>query len=296
MAVFLGLDCGGSSCRAIAINSSGAILHQGQAGSANLANTAPGRLQNHLYRATENSPAPDFVCGCFAGLLTSDDRARAEDILSRTFPTAKVRSEPDYFAALMASENADLCVVAGTGSVVCSLIDGKLHKSGGRGYLLGDPGSAFQYGRASMLHFLEVGKEGISEVLAQVLVQRFGSLEENEVLAKLYRGGLPAAQLAKFASPFSKDVKAGQSYAIEALETQTNALVSVVRSHVDQFHPPRPDMLVCLAGGLWDGSSVFRNAFESKLRHSLSERAISVVRIAKPPVYGAVELAKELAN
>ena len=127
MAVFLGLDCGGSSCRAVAVNTSGAILHQGQAGPANLANTPPGRLQNHLYRATENSPAPDFVCGCFAGLLTADDRSRANDILARTFPSAKVRSEPDYYAALMASEDADVCVVAGTGSVVCSLVNGKLN-------------------------------------------------------------------------------------------------------------------------------------------------------------------------
>jgi len=295
MAVFLGLDCGGSSCRAISVNSSGDILHQGQSGPANLANTPTGRLFSHIRRASESQSNPDFVCGCFAGLLTEEDRIRAKDILKSVFPAAAVRTEPDYFAALRASEGADMCVIAGTGSVVCSHVDGKLAKSGGRGYLLGDVGSAFQFGRSALLHFLEVGPNRISPELAHAIEQKFGSLNENEVLARLYRGGLPAAQLAKLAGAFAKDAKANAPYALSTLESQMNSLVSVTQKHIDTFHSVRRSLSVCLAGGLWEGSSIFRNAFIEKLRPMYPEREITISRISRPPVYGAVELAKELA-
>lgn len=295
MSVFLGLDCGGSSCRAVAIDSEGHTLHQGQAGPANIASTPPGKLQNHVIKASREAPAPDYVCGCFAGLLVQEDRRRAEQFLSATFPGAKVRAEPDYFAALMASEGADICVIAGTGSLVCSKHNGVVVKSGGRGFILGDYCSAFQFGRAAMMHFLQVGPNRCSENLAAVIEERFGSVQENEVLARLYRGGLPTAQLAKLASAFAKDVRAGESYTEPVLKEQTSLLAKIVKSHITSYCPHQKELTISLAGGLWDGSSVFKNAFEEQLRQELESVCIELVRIARPPVYGAVELAKELA-
>lgn len=296
MPIFLGLDCGGSSCRAVATDERGAVLHQGQAGPANLASTPPGKIYNHILKASGEGVRPNFVCGCFAGLLTQDDRERAEDNLRRIFSGATVRAEPDFFAVLTACEDSDLCVIAGTGSIVCSRKDGELQKSGGRGYLLGDVGSAFQYGKAAMLHFLNEGKENVSEALRAAIQERFGSLEENEVLAKLYRGGTPAAMLSKLVSAFAKDCREGRPYAMETLESQTEALSQVVMHHAKRHFSGTPDLSVTLAGGLWEASPIFRNHMESKLRSSMPERALTVMRIAKAPVYGAVQLARELAS
>lgn len=296
MAVFLGLDCGGSSCRAIAADESGAILHQGQAGPANLASTPPGKIHSHVVRAAQEGPEPDFVCGCFAGLLVSDDRIRAVEMLHTIFPNAAIRAEPDYFAALMASDDADVCIIAGTGSLVCSRKDGAVVKSGGRGYILGDVGSAYQYGRAAMLHFLDVGPKNCSEALSTLVFTRFGSHDESAVLARLYRGGLPAAQLAKLAPAFGKDVRAGIPYAVRVLEEQTIALAKIVQRHIETHFESRNELRATLAGGLWDGATLYRNALETKLNELMPKRQIEFHRISRPPVHGAVQLARELAR
>lgn len=295
MSIFLGLDCGGSSCRAVAINQDGQVLHQGQAGPANLASTPPGKILSHVMRASNEGPQPNFVCGCFAGLLIEADRERAIEMMRGIFPQAELRAEPDYYAALMASDDATVCVIAGTGSLVCSRQDGRVVKSGGRGYILGDVGSAYQYGRAALLHFLDSGPKNVSEPLRKIVEERFGAINENEVLARLYRGGLPAAQLAKLAATLGKDARAGEPYALHALDDQSERLAQVAASHINRFHSDLPEVVISLAGGLWDGSTLFRATFESKLRTIMPHKALTIMRINRPPVHGAVQLAKEMA-
>ena len=204
MAVYVGLDCGGSSTRVVAVDELGSVLYQGQGGSANLASTPEKLLANNLRKATVDCPQPTGVCGCFAGLLTKDDRERGELHLRHLFPYAAVRAEPDYAAALFANEPfPDLCVICGTGSLICSRAEGNVVKSGGGGYILGDIGSAYQFGRDALRHFLYSPQEPSSR-LVKAVEEFFTSTEANQVIAKVYRTPSPAALIAKFARPLGK--------------------------------------------------------------------------------------------
>ena len=298
MPIFVGLDCGGSSCRALALDESGATLHSGQAGPANLASTPPKRLESNVRKTLEGCPPADYVAGCFAGLLTEIDRARAVALLKEIVPSAQaVRAEPDYVAALMAcGPEVDICLIAGTGSLICSRSEGRVVKSGGGGYLLGDFGSGCQYGRALLQHFLVVGARGLSELARKAIEKQFGSTDENEVLATLYRGGAPAARLAKLAPTLARDAHAGEPYALQALREQTAQLAAIVRSHVDRFLSHKRELRICLAGGLWEASSLFQSQLESALCAAHAEMELEFSRISRPPVQGAVRLAQELAS
>jgi glucosamine kinase len=295
MPIYLGLDCGGSSCRTLALDEAGNTIHMGQAGPANLASTPPKRLEKNVLKALEGCPPPDFVAGCFAGLLTEDDRQRAIAMLKEFAPSAAIRAEPDYAAALMACEpGTDICLIGGTGSLVCSYVGGKVVKSGGGGYLLGDFGSACQYGRAVLQYFMVVGADGLSETTRGLIERQFGSLNENDVLAALYRGGAPAARLAKLAPAIARDALAGEPYAMQAIKEQTAALASIVRTHFERFHGHKRSLSICLAGGLWDASPIFQSQLEAALCAAFSEVELTFSRIARPPVHGAVRLAQEL--
>jgi len=295
MPLYLGLDCGGSSCRCLALDGAGTPVHMGQGGPANLASTPPKRLEANVRKALNGCPPPDFVAGCFAGLLTQTDRDRAIELLQEIAPNAKIRAEPDYAAALMACEpGTDICLVGGTGSLVCSNFEGRVVKSGGGGYLLGDVGSASQYGRALLQHFLVVGADCLSENTKKVIDKQFESLIENEVLATLYRGGAPAARLAKLAPALARDAQSGEPYAVQALKEQTAAMASIVRIHFERFHRQKRTLNICLAGGLWEASPVFQSQLEAALCAAFSEVELTFSRIARPPVHGAVRLAQEL--
>jgi N-acetylglucosamine kinase-like BadF-type ATPase len=294
MAVFLGFDCGGTSCRAMALDAEGDVLFTGHAGPGNIVTTPEYYLRKHLQQASRECPPPDRVCGCFAGLLTKDDHCEAVKLLKELFPKAACKAEPDYHAALMSCKpGTHACVVAGTGSVVCSRIDGRLVKTGGRGFLLGDFGSTAQYGRDALAHFLNVGESSASARMRDCVRERFDSLDESDIVSRLYRHPSPVSLMVRLASPIVHDYKAGESYAIESVRRNTRALAAVAAQHCMRHFPQEESLNIVLAGGLWKLSEIFKSSFEQELAERLGPGKAQLSRIGRPPVYGAAMLAKE---
>lgn len=307
MPTYVGLDCGGSSSRVVAMDHTGAILFQGQSGGANLASTPERIIGANLRKAALGCPQSDFVCGCFAGLLTQEDRDRALIHLSHAFPGAVVKAEPDYAAALYATAmKPDVCVIAGTGSLVCSSIQGKICKSGGGGFVLGDFGSAFQIGKEALQHYL-FGLESPTPALKEGVCQLFGSLEPNPIVAKFYKITSPAAHLAKLAKVVSHDANAGSQYAIEIIDSNMSKLADIVKRHMLEYNLGQspfdqrekvsmPSFSILLAGGVWKAGHTFRDAFYSHIQERFNCDSIHTQVIDQPPVRGALRLAKELSH
>lgn len=294
MSVFVGLDCGGSSSRVLAMDENGNVLFQGQAGAANLLSTPEPRLRKNLSFAVQGCPKAEYVCGCFAGLINEEVRGKGEDILRGLFPGASVRAEPDYTAALYASApETHVCVIAGTGSLVCSRKDGKVVKSGGRGYILGDFGSGYQFGRDALIYYLD-DPEHASPNLRRAVTELFGTGDEGAIVAAVYRSATPAGLLGKLAKVVGIDARAGEAYAISSVEKHVAQLVEVVKRHIHEHVPPAENLHVSLAGGVWKVAAIFRDQFGQMLGNAFPEREVTTYRIARPPLYGAVELAKEL--
>lgn len=292
-AVYVGLDCGGSTSRALAITEAGIAVFRGQSGAANLATTREPVLRRHLWRATEDCPAPAAVYGCFAGLLTDGDRERAEGLLRQLFPGALVGAAPDYAAAFMAAETPiDVCVVAGTGALICSKRGDAWVKTGGGGYLLGDDGSAFDLGRRALKEYL-FGQAKPSPAMAAIVQTTFGTAVHNEIIAKVYADPSPPALLAKLAPGLIADADEGRSEAVRGLEEAMNTLAGQTARHIGRHVTGTGTVRIGLVGGVWKASANVVDVFASAIRTKL-DRPFDVERLKRPPVYGAVMLAKEL--
>ena len=294
MSVYVGLDCGGSSSRVLAVDEKGAILFQGQSGAANLVSTPEGRLRKNLGNATTGCPTPDFVCGCFAGLINDSVRSRGLSILQDTFPDSHYfRAEPDYTAALFASEEADICVIAGTGSLICSRQSGKIVKCGGRGYILGDEGSGYSFGRDVLLAYLS-DPTLISNSALRSIQEVFGSTEETVIVTGVYKAPSPATILARLVKALGHDAAEGRPYAIASVENHTAQLANLFVRHVISHHGSANKLSVSLSGGVWKAAAIFKDTFRDVLNRSLPDVEFDIRRLTKPPLYGAVELAKEM--
>ena len=143
---FLGIDGGGSRCRARIRDSEGALLGEAVGGSSNIYQSFNGALANIIATAEEAAikaglKTIQLHAGLgLAGLVTS---LGAEKIAAANLPFASVTADNDAYAACMgafAGGDGGI-VIAGTGSIGFALIDGVRHMVGGWGFALGDHGS-----------------------------------------------------------------------------------------------------------------------------------------------------------
>ncbi len=186
-----------------------------------------------------------------------------------------------------------MCVVAGTGSLVCSRAGRGVVKSGGKGYLLGDEGSAFAYGRDALRYFLNHPRDA-SSALRKAVAEVFGTEDEGEIVSSVYRAPTPAPLLARLAKAVGADATAGEEYALRLADWHGGQLAEITLAHIARHLPGADAVSVCLAGGLWKASAAFRDTFAGRLAEGLGRRELVVSRIARPPLHGAVELAREM--
>lgn len=294
MGVYIGLDCGGTACRALAIDDEGRALWRSQSGSGNLASTPDAIFERNLDRLLGGAPEADSICGCFAGLLTEEDRERAVAALAKRVQARKIFAYPDVMAVI-ASSDAELVVIAGTGSLVASISNGALVKTGGGGFLLGDEGSGFRYGRSLLKHYLQY-PDGATATAKHALLESFGTLDASDIVSRTYRPSPAVSKIAGLLEAFVVDLEARSSYAVAALEAETSALAVQVLCHTRKVAPDLAVVRASLAGGVWKASPLFADELKRRLQEIGGNIEWKLSRLTKPPVYGAAILARELVQ
>ena len=143
---FLGIDGGGSRCRARIRNVAGLVLGEAVGGASNIYQDFDGAIATIIATATEAAasaglkPAGLHAGMGLAGIVTS---VGAEKIEASRLPFASVVADNDAYAACMGAFSGDDggIVIAGTGSIGFALVGGERYMVGGWGFQLGDHGS-----------------------------------------------------------------------------------------------------------------------------------------------------------
>ncbi|MDN5567872.1 MAG: ATPase [Paracoccus sp. (in: a-proteobacteria)] len=161
MVLYLGLDGGGTGCRAAIADDTGQVLGRGEGGPANINSDPQGATVSILAAATAamvqaGATPTDLVAvlGVAGGGLAAP-AARMRDRL----PFARTLVVNDAVTATRgALGTADGILVAiGTGSVLAVQRAGELHQYGGRGFLMGDEGSGAVLGRTLLAQAMRAG-------------------------------------------------------------------------------------------------------------------------------------------
>ncbi len=143
---FLGIDGGGSKCRARIRDDRGKLLGEAVGGSSNIYQDFEGSIANIVAAATEAARSGALDVSALhaglglAGIVTS---VGVEKIQAAHLPFATVTADNDAFIACVGAfsgQNGGI-VIAGTGSIGLGLVDGQRHMVGGWGFQLGDHGS-----------------------------------------------------------------------------------------------------------------------------------------------------------
>ncbi len=186
MTLYLGIDGGGTGCRAAVADAAGPVLGLGAAGPANLT-TDPDTTRLNILAAARDAltkavgadaveaALPRLIAGLgLAGANTAGAAGRA----GLALPFARMRVETDAVTAVKgALAGRDGIVAAlGTGSVFASQRDGVIRQIGGWGLILGDEGSGASLGRAILAQALRAvdGLTPMTPLLAALLAEHGG--------------------------------------------------------------------------------------------------------------------------
>ena len=143
---FLGVDGGGSRCRARIRDAAGAVVGEATGGAANIYQNYDGALAEIVATARAAGAKTGIDIGTLhaglglAGIVTS---VGAEKITRTTLPFASVTADNDAYAACVGAFGGGDggIVIAGTGSIGFALAGGARHMVGGWGFQVGDHGS-----------------------------------------------------------------------------------------------------------------------------------------------------------
>ena len=184
MTLFLGIDGGGTGCRAAVAVGSGHILGLGRAGPANIASDV-GVARDNILRAAREAltiatGSDAALADLAAGLaLAGANAAGAAEALRGALPFPRLRIETDAFGAVKGALGRRDGIVAaiGTGSVFASQRAGVIRQIGGWGLVLGDEGSGARLGRSLMAAALGAvdGFRAMTPLLRAVLDEHGGS-------------------------------------------------------------------------------------------------------------------------
>lgn len=280
--LFIGLDGGGTSCRARIEDHEGRYLGSGVAGAATtrlgVESSLAAMTKASLAAAQDAGLGPDALACMHAGAgLAGIGRQGIREELSRArHPFRSIAFASDaWIACLGAHDGGDGgIVIAGTGSIGFAIVNGREHRIGGYGFPISDEGSGAEIGLHAIRLSLRAHDGRLAHTpLSRDLMSRFG----NDPFAAI--AWAERASATEFASFAPRVLEHAESDDPVALQIASNAARQIGAMVVNLAAvTPR----VCLLGGL---AGPMRKWLEPHVQQALT-----------PPVHDAVAGALLLAR
>jgi len=293
----IGIDAGGTSTRLVALL--GTKRFEIDGGSGNLLTLGESAFQARLRSCAEklkkkSGTAPEeFTAVCLggAGLGRAAEKAFARRCLRALWPKAviKVLDDASLFLHAAFGRGPGMAVLAGTGSIcVGRNPEGRWKRTGGWGPQLGDPGSAFALGIASLRHLAAVqdGTAGKTD-FARSLARRLRLSDAARTARFTARAGPEGvAALAPFVLLRARK---GDPTAVRIVEEESLGLAALAAALAEALGDFGGR--IALGGGLLK-RRFYADSVKKKLRRELPDVAFRVPR--RRPVEGALLLARAL--
>jgi N-acetylglucosamine kinase-like BadF-type ATPase len=222
--MFIAVDAGGTSTRAVTVDAGGQILGYGRSGGGNPTSAGISAAVAAIGAASEGAAAGvteapvEAVVIAMAGEQTAEFSAQVAERLARLGP---VVLQGDLLAMFHSGTHRmdGYAVIAGTGSIAARVRDGRLDRVvGGRGWLLGDAGSGFWIGhRVARAVVSALDGQGPETALTPLVLAELGiaagpaGAALPQVVSALYaRRPVQLSQFAPLAFAVAEDPVAGK--------------------------------------------------------------------------------------
>jgi N-acetylglucosamine kinase-like BadF-type ATPase len=208
-------------------------------------------------------------------------------------------------ACLLLGHDADVIVIAGTGSsVLVRSKDGTLHQIGGHEWVVSDYGSGFWIGLRAIRRAYRDHEDEVDSVLLQRLIQLFGirSSDTRRLVGKLRDLSIAdenmKPEVARFAAAVCAAAGRGDNDAQNIVKGEAEDLADVTASAIRRYFSQdqlATGLKLVQSGGLLT-DEFYRNAFESQIQMRLRTGAATPTPLAWKRVATGVSACLNLAE
>ncbi|MFN0084025.1 MAG: BadF/BadG/BcrA/BcrD ATPase family protein [Blastocatellia bacterium] len=302
---WLGIDGGGTNCRAAVVDDAGDVRGEGRAEAANFIRVGVETAILHIRQAVEEAceqagiPASRLSAACIglAGTSHPDHHRQMLAALREALPIPEIALETDARVALAGATGnlPGIVIIAGTGSIACGInARGRFARAGGWGPTMGDEGSGSYIGRRALEAIvMAYDYRGEPTAMMEPVLRHFGVSSPLELPPVIYdepdRAAREIAQLSKIAVQAARE---GDSVAMGILRDAADELARAAVAVIEQLRMEGDSFQVAYVGGVFEaGELILAPLREEILKAAPNARIEPPI---DPPVIGAVRMARAL--
>lgn len=187
--------------------------------------------------------------------------------------------------------NPGIIIIAGTGAICFGKnSEGKLVRSGGWGYLLGDEGSGYFIGREAIIAALkDLDGRGEKTKLRSKLEKHFKLSSIDQIIPHIYQNRIDRVAIADLAPIVFEQASQGDAIAEEIIRRTGKELGSLAKSVAQHLNFESDEIKVALIGSIFKQKDMLINEISKELYEISWNVEISDPMFA--PQYGAALLA-----
>ena len=284
--IFFGIDGGGTHSRLALTDGDGKVLAYSEAGSSNIYSVSKEKVYANLSQLLDTAltsigiQKDSLAAGCIgsAGLGRETERKLfrgfIDTLLGPEFPVT-LCSDGEILLCGGLGNLEGYCLIAGTGSIALGRSrDGRVVRSGGHGYMLGDEGSASWTGRIAIARILRSLEERDLPTKMLDPVLKAAGLDESGDLIQYVHSDADKAKIAALAPVVTAAAREGDALALDILHTGAKELALLVKSVLGQSPWIKRRVLV-LAGGAMENDEVLTKKLKEILTIEFPDLAVT---------------------
>lgn len=305
--LFLGIDGGQSGTRCLAINGSGEVIGQGEAGKIDFI-LAPGgkdklraTLSSVLQKALPNRPWR--FRSAFVGLSGVVKGGELEEavrlVCSQVMETESLEVDTDAHAAWAGALRLQpgIVVIAGSGSVALGVNGrGETARAGGWGFLFGDEGGGFGIARDGLKMVLaSIDNNKPLESLIELYTDFFQGTAPEQLAKDFYAGKIRRDSFAKVTPRLATLAMRGDAAAQHLFSSAGHTLATKVEAVSQKLSWPSKEIKWSPVGGVFNSKElILQPMLEYLDKNTNHQFELTLPEFA--PVVGAALLAMEPAD
>lgn len=289
---FIGIDGGGTKTKFVLFNEDGQKEKEVLKPTVHILNQSKENCIQYLKEGVEElDPAKkSFVIAGLAGYGQQEEvRHLIEDVCIQAFANRKYKIYSDVEIAMQGALDGQdgIVVIAGTGSIALSLINGKLKRCGGWGYQLGDEGSAFWIAKKMLsVYCQEVDGRRKKTELYDIIMKKCHLKNDYDIITYINQINHDRRAIASLATLNSLAARKGDCYALSIYQEAAHEISELIKPLVQDFDEP---CYVSYIGGVFRSGEMILEP----LKKQLSSLSCQLIPPVHSPEYGAFILGKK---